>query len=44
LSEQNRQHEKAAGILRAVLAHFPDDAVAGEAKTYLSVLEKMLVR
>jgi hypothetical protein len=44
LSEQSRQHEKAAKILRAVLARFPDHAVAGEAKTYLTVLESMLAK
>jgi hypothetical protein len=30
--------------LRAVLARFPDHAVAGEAKTYLTVLESMLAK
>jgi tetratricopeptide (TPR) repeat protein len=44
LSEQSRQHEKAAKILRAVLAHFPDHAVAEEARTYLAVLESMLAK
>jgi outer membrane protein assembly factor BamD (BamD/ComL family) len=44
LSEQSRQHEKAAKILRAVLAHFPDHAVAGEARTYLTVLENLLAK
>lgn len=44
LSEQSRQHEKAAKILRAVLAHFPDHAVAGEARTYLTVLENLMAR
>lgn len=44
LSEQMRQHDKAAKILRAVLAHFPDHSVAGEAKMYLSVLEGMLAK
>ena len=44
LSEQNRQHAQAAKILRAVLQHFPEHEVAGEAKTYLQVLEKTLVR
>jgi hypothetical protein len=44
LSEQSRQHERAAKILRAVLAHFPDHPVAGEARTYLSVLETMLAK
>jgi TolA-binding protein len=41
LSEQSRQHEKAAKIVRAVLAHFPDHAIAAEAKTYLTVLESL---
>jgi tetratricopeptide (TPR) repeat protein len=44
LSEQSRQHERAAKILRAVVAHFPDHPVAGEARTYLSVLETMLAK
>lgn len=44
LSEQSRQHEKAARILRAVLAHFPEHAVAGEARTYLTVLENLLAK
>jgi tetratricopeptide (TPR) repeat protein len=42
LSEQSRQHDKALKILRAVLHHFPDHAVAVEARTYLTVLEKMV--
>jgi hypothetical protein len=41
LSEQMRQHDKAARILRGVLAHYPDHAVAGEAKVYLKVLERL---
>jgi TolA-binding protein len=44
LSEQSRQHEKAAQILRAVLAHFPDHDVAAEARTYLKVLEAVLAK
>ena len=42
LSEQSRQHEKAARLLRAVLHHFPDHAVAEEAAVYLKVLEKVM--
>jgi tetratricopeptide (TPR) repeat protein len=41
LSEQARQHEKAANILRTVLARFPEHPVCGEARTYLTVLEAM---
>ena len=44
LSEQMRQHDKAAKILRAVLAHFPDHAVAAEAKAYLAVLENVMAK
>lgn len=44
LSEHNRQHDKAARILRSVLARFPDHAVAPEAKTYLDVLETLLAK
>ena len=44
LREQNRQHEKAAKILRAVLANFPEHEVAAEARTYLSVLESLQAR
>jgi hypothetical protein len=41
LSEHARQHGKAAQLLRAVLARYPDHAIAGEARTYLTVLERM---
>jgi hypothetical protein len=42
LSEQSRQHDKAARILRAVLQQFPEHAVAQEARSYLLVLERMM--
>jgi hypothetical protein len=41
LSEHGRQHGKAAQLLRAVLARYPDHAIAAEARTYLTVLERM---
>jgi hypothetical protein len=41
LSEHGRQHGKAAQLLRALLAHYPDHAIAAEARTYLTVLERM---
>jgi len=41
LSEHGRQHGKAAQLLRAVLARYPDHAIADEARTYLTVLERM---
>lgn len=41
LSEHGRQHGKAAQLLRAVLARWPDHAIAAEARTYLTVLERM---
>lgn len=44
LSEQSRQHDKAAQILRTVLKHFPEHGVAAEAQTYLAVLESMIAR
>jgi tetratricopeptide (TPR) repeat protein len=44
LSEQSRQHEKAVVLLRAVLKHFPDHAIAAEVQTYLKVLEAMLAK
>jgi hypothetical protein len=44
LSEQSRQHEKAAQILRAVLAHFPEHDIAAEVQTYLKVLEAVLAK
>lgn len=44
LSEHNRQHDKAARILRSVLARFPDHAVAPDAKTYLAVLESLMAQ
>lgn len=44
LSEQSRQHAQAAKILRAVLHHFPEHAVAAEARTYLQVLENTLLK
>ena len=42
LSEQSRQHAQAARILKALLQRFPEHPVAGEARTYLEVLEKAL--
>jgi tetratricopeptide (TPR) repeat protein len=42
MSEYARQHDKAAKILRAVLARWPEHALAAEVKTYLTVLEKSL--
>ncbi len=44
MSEQMRQHDKAAALLRSVLARFPDHAIAGEAKTYLAVLESVAAK
>ncbi|TWO72419.1 outer membrane protein assembly factor BamD [Caenimonas sedimenti] len=44
LSEQNRQHDKAARILRSVLQHFPEHPVAPEARNYLQVLERMMAK
>ena len=44
LSEHARQHEKAIHLLRALLANFPEHAVAAQAKTYLAVLERMLAK
>jgi hypothetical protein len=44
MSEHTRQHEKAIHLLRALLANFPQHAVAAEAKTYLAVLERMLAK
>jgi hypothetical protein len=41
LSEHGRQHGKAAQLLRALLARYPDHAIAAEARTYLTVLERM---
>ncbi len=44
MSEHMRQHDKAAVLLRSVLARFPDHAVAEEARTYLSVLETVAAK
>jgi TolA-binding protein len=44
LSEQNRQHDKAARILRAVVQQFPEHAVVPEARTYLQVLERLMAQ
>lgn len=44
MSEHARQHEKAIHLLRALLANFPQHAVAAEARTYLAVLERMLAK
>lgn len=41
LSEHGRQHGKAAQLLRALLARYPDHVIAAEARTYLTVLERM---
>jgi tetratricopeptide (TPR) repeat protein len=43
-SEHLGQQDNAVKILRALLKHFPDAAVATEAKTYLAVLEKLLTK
>jgi len=44
MSEHARQHDKAAALLRAILARWPEHAVAAEVQTYLTVLEKSLAR
>jgi tetratricopeptide (TPR) repeat protein len=44
MSEKMRQHDKAAALIRSVLARFPDHAIASEAKAYLSVLEAMATK
>jgi len=44
MSEHMRKHEKAAALIRSVLAHHPDHAIAPEAKTYLSVLESVAAK
>ncbi|MBI5256219.1 MAG: hypothetical protein HY855_06960 [Burkholderiales bacterium] len=44
LSEYARQHDKAAALLRQLLARFPQHALATEVQTYLTVLERMPVR
>lgn len=44
MSEYARQHDKAAKILRAVLARYPQHALAPEVQTYLTVLEKTLAK
>jgi outer membrane protein assembly factor BamD (BamD/ComL family) len=43
-SEHLRKHDKAVKSLRSVLKHFPEDAIAAEARTYLTVLEKVLAQ
>ena len=43
-SERMQQHDKAAALLRSVLARFPDHAIAEEARTYLSVLERVAAK
>lgn len=40
-SEYLRKQEQAVKLLQMLLRHFPDTPVAGEARTYLSVLEKI---
>jgi tetratricopeptide (TPR) repeat protein len=44
LSEQNRQHDKAARLLRGVLQKFPQHPVHAEASTYLKTLERMQIK
>lgn len=44
MSEKMRQHDKAATLIRSVLTRFPDHAIAGEAKAYLSVLESVAAK
>lgn len=44
MSEYQRQHDKAAKLLRGILAHYPDHAVAAEVKTYLTVLERSMIK
>ncbi len=44
MSEQMRQHDKAATLLRSVLAKFPGHAIADEVKAYLSVLETVAAK
>ena len=44
MSEYQRQHDKAAKLLRGILAHYPDHAVAPEVKTYLTVLERSMIK
>jgi hypothetical protein len=41
MSEHARQHDKAAKLLRGVLARYPGHALADEVRTYLTVLERM---
>ncbi len=41
LSEHQRQHDKSARLLRGLLTRYPEHAVAEEARTYLTVLERM---
>lgn len=44
MSEHARQHEKSIRMLRALLANFPEHAVAAQARIYLTVLERMLAK
>jgi hypothetical protein len=44
MSEQNRQHDKAARLLRGVLATYPDHPQTEEVRTYLGVLESLIAR
>lgn len=44
MSEHARQHDRAAALLRAILARWPEHAAAAEVQTYLTVLEKSLAR
>ncbi|HWU84695.1 MAG TPA: hypothetical protein VN028_05125, partial [Rhodocyclaceae bacterium] len=41
VSEQFRQNDMASRILESMLARFPDHALAGEARHYLEVLQRM---
>ncbi|MES2582065.1 MAG: hypothetical protein V4627_05065 [Pseudomonadota bacterium] len=44
MSEQMRQHDKAASLIRSVLARYPEHAIATEAASYLSVLESVAAK
>jgi tetratricopeptide (TPR) repeat protein len=44
MSEHGRQHEKAAQLLRNWLTKYTGHASAGEVRTYLAVLERMLAK
>ena len=44
MSEKMRQHDKAAALIRSVLARFPDHTISAEAKAYLSVLDAVAAK